>query len=57
MDWNGDGKHDWRDDALFNNVIDSNNSSSKNRYNGSNSSSGMEWVAILFILAIISFFF
>ena len=23
MDWNGDGKHDWRDDALFHNVINS----------------------------------
>lgn len=57
MDWNGDGNHDWRDDAFFNNVIDSNNSSSNNGHSGSSSSSGMGWVAILFILAIISFFF
>ena len=21
MDWNNDGKHDWRDDAFYNNVI------------------------------------
>ena len=21
MDWNHDGKHDWRDDALFHNII------------------------------------
>lgn len=55
MDWNGDGKHDWHDDAFFNNVIDSNNGSSNNGHRSS--SSGMGWVAILFILAIISFFF
>ena len=23
MDWNGDGKHDWKDDAIFHNVINS----------------------------------
>lgn len=29
MDWNGDGKHDWRDDALFHNVINSDNMENK----------------------------
>ena len=56
MDWNGDGNHDWRDDAFFNNVIDSNNGSSNGGHSGS-TSSGMGWAVILFILAIISFFF
>lgn len=23
MDWNNDGKHDWKDDSIFHNVIDS----------------------------------
>ena len=31
MDWNGDGKHDWKDDAIFHNVINSSeNSNDKN---------------------------
>lgn len=28
MDWNGDGKHDWQDDAFFHNVIDNDSNSS-----------------------------
>lgn len=36
MDWNGDGKHDWRDDAIFHNVIDSDNKSSNNTPSGGN---------------------
>ena len=24
MDWNGDGNHDWQDDAFYNNVISDN---------------------------------
>lgn len=35
MDWNGDGKHDWQDDAIFHNVIDSDNTSSSNISSGS----------------------
>ena len=26
IDWNGDGKHDWQDDAFFHNVINSDSS-------------------------------
>ena len=28
MDWNGDGKHDWQDDAFFHDVIDNDSNSS-----------------------------
>lgn len=42
MDWNGDGKHDWQDDAIFHNVINADNNSSNNTPSGSggNHSSG-----------------
>ena len=30
MDWNGDGKHDWQDDAIFHNVINTDNDSANN---------------------------
>lgn len=44
MDWNGDGKHDWQDDAIFHNVINtddnsSNNNSSGGRYHSNKGSS------------------
>lgn len=31
MDWNGDGKHDWQDDAIFHNVIDTDNTMQRNK--------------------------
>ena len=34
MDWNGDGKHDWQDDAIFHNVINTDNNSSNNTPSG-----------------------
>ena len=34
MDWNGDGKHDWQDDAIFHNVIDTDNNTSSNTSSG-----------------------
>lgn len=34
MDWNGDGKHDWQDDAIFHNVINSDEDSSTNTSTG-----------------------
>ena len=47
MDWNGDGKHDWQDDALFHNVINSDDSSSNNSsYRGRRHSSGRSSFAI-----------
>ena len=41
MDWNGDGKHDWKDDAIFHNVINSDEKedSNKKRSGGSSNSS------------------
>lgn len=41
MDWNGDGKHDWEDDAIFHNVINSDEKehSNKNRSTGGSNSS------------------
>ena len=41
MDWNNDGKHDWKDDAIFHNVINSDEKedSNKNRSAGSSNSS------------------
>ena len=41
MDWNGDGKHDWQDDALFHNVINADDDSSNNiSHSGRSYSSG-----------------
>jgi hypothetical protein len=42
VDWNGDGKHDWQDDAIFHNVINTDNNSSNNTPSGGggNHSSG-----------------
>ena len=42
MDWNGDGKYDWQDDAIFHNVINTDNDSSNNSPSGGgrNHSSG-----------------
>jgi len=34
MDWNGDGKHDWQDDAIFHNVINVDNDSANNTSSG-----------------------
>ncbi len=34
MDWNGDGKHDWQDDAIYHNVINTDADSSKNTSSG-----------------------
>ena len=63
MDWNNDGKHDWKDDAFYHNVVsdDVNKKSenSNNSYNGGNSSSsssglGVVWFLVLFIVWILS---
>ena len=43
MDWNNDGKHDWKDDAIFHNVINSDEKEDSNKNcsaGGSNSSAG-----------------
>lgn len=40
MDWNGDGKHDWQDDAIFHNVINTDNDASNSTPTGSGHHSG-----------------
>lgn len=42
MDWNGDGKHDWQDDSIFHNVINTDNDLSNDSPSGGgrNHSSG-----------------
>lgn len=40
MDWNGDGKHDWQDDAIFHNVINTDNDASHSTLTGSGHHSG-----------------
>ena len=35
IDWNGDGKHDWKDDAFFHNVINSDSSKDESAQGGS----------------------
>lgn len=47
MDWNGDGKHDWQDDALFHNVINTDDDSSNNiSYRGRKHSSGSSLLSV-----------
>lgn len=40
MDWNGDGKHDWQDDAIFHNVINTDNDAFNSTPTGSGHHSG-----------------
>lgn len=65
MDWNGDGKYDWKDDAFYNNVIDNKENGQNqdhrdalNNHNYSNNDSGCSgWVVvgvIAFIVYIIA---
>lgn len=61
MDWNGDGKHDWQDDAIFHNVINADNDSSNSTPyggGGSHSSGGSSFYVsqlgkVLIVLDII----
>ena len=47
MDWNGDGKYDWQDDALFHNVINADDDSSNNiSYRGRSHASGSSSFAV-----------
>lgn len=60
MDWNGDGKHDWHDDAFIHTVIHSDDNASNDDPNShwSPSPNVSTGVAIALIaLIIISFFF
>ena len=60
MDWNGDGKHDWHDDAFFHTVINSDDNSSNGDTNSHwtpSSGTGSGWAIAIIVLIIISFFF
>ena len=65
MDWNNDGKYDWKDDAIYNNVIapenkshsSSHNTGSGNKnsnnnahYSSSGSSNGWAWFIIICVV-------
>lgn len=58
MDWNNDGKHDWKDDAIFHNGIDScekNESNNTHSGRGSSSSTGQGgWISTIVALAYLS---
>lgn len=58
MDWNNDGNHDWKDDAIFHNVIDSGyKDEPKNTHTerGSNSSTGKGgWISTIVALGYLS---
>ena len=58
MDWNNDGNHDWKDDAIFHSVIDSGyKDEPKNTHTkrGSNSSTGQGgWISIIVALGYLS---
>lgn len=57
FDWNGDGKHDWHDDALFHTVINKTDSDNKTTASNTQGSGCLTWViGILFILWIIGKF-
>ena len=63
MDWNHDGKHDWKDDAFYNNVIapenkdsssfhsgsSGNKNSNNTNYSSSSSSNGWAWFIVICI--------
>ena len=62
MDWNHDGKHDWKDDAFFHNVImkdsekefsSKSNNNSSFRGPSTNSSNGLTWFIVLCIVYFI----
>lgn len=57
MDWNGDGKHDWKDDAFIHTVLHSDDDSPKIDPSAKWSPSGGTWAIIIIVLIIISFFF
>lgn len=56
MDCYGDGKHDWKDDAFFHTVINSDDNSPKIDPAAKWSPSGDAWAIIIIVQIIISFF-
>ena len=57
MDWNGDGKQDWHDDAFIHTVLHSDDDSPEIDPAAKWTPSGGVWVAIIIALIILSFFF
>lgn len=57
MDWNGDGKHDWHDDAFIHTVINSDDDSPEIDPAAKWTPSGGTWAIIIIALIVISFFF
>ena len=60
MDWNGDGKHDWQDDAFFHNVIDndsnsSNTPSSRGNYGSSSGGASFHLTQLGKVVIVFSF--
>ncbi len=62
MDWNHDGKHDWKDDAFFHNVVmkdseketrDKNCNHTSSGSSSSNSNNGIIWFIVLCVVYFI----
>lgn len=54
MDWNGDGKQDWQDDALFHNVINGPSGGGGDQPSGTPRGCGCSTMAlIVLILAVV----
>ena len=63
LDWNHDGKHDWKDDAFFHNVVmkdsdkgtetKSSNSGSSSTNSSGSSSNGLTWFIVLCVVYFI----
>lgn len=54
MDWNCDGKHDWQDDAFYNNVISSSESDNDSNNSSSESKPGVNpWLMLFLIVCLI----
>lgn len=61
MDWNGDGKHDWHDDAYIFTVLHSNNekdeeSDDPNYHWSPEPGTVLGWVIAIVVLMILGFF-
>ena len=54
MDWNHDGKHDWKDDAFYHNVVSDDANKKCESSSSSSGSSGAVWFLVLFIVWIFS---
>lgn len=53
MDWNGDGNHDWQDDAFYNNVISSSETDSNQPDHSSGNPNRLSAGSILVIAFVV----